>query len=61
MVESIFRLPTVKERTGLSRSSIYIKMKEGTFPKSISLGERAIGWPSSEIDKWIANQIKAAA
>ena len=58
MVQRILRLPTVIECTGISRSLIYLKMGEGTFPKSIKLGERAIGWPSTEIDSWIEEQIQ---
>lgn len=61
MVTTILRLPTVKSRTGLSRSSIYLRMSEGQFPKPISLGNgRAIGWISCEIDQWLEQQIQAS-
>ena len=61
MVKIILRLPTVINRTGLSRSSIYLRMSEGSFPQQISLGEdgRAIGWIESEINEWIDEQIKS--
>jgi prophage regulatory protein len=49
----ILRLPQVKSITGLSRSSIYAAVKRGDFPSSVSLGERAIGWRSIEIENWI--------
>nr|WP_280522142.1 AlpA family phage regulatory protein [Neptunomonas qingdaonensis] len=39
--------------TGLSRSSIYRKMAEGTFPHSLPAGERGVGWLKSEIMDWI--------
>ena len=55
--ESILRLPEVKARTGLSRSTIYLRMSEGTFPQSISLGPRNVGWVASEIDEWISDRI----
>ena len=58
MRKSIQRLPEVKDRTGLSRSSIYLKMKDGTFPSSIKLSKRAIGWPSDVIDHWIDQRIQ---
>jgi prophage regulatory protein len=58
MSQSIQRLPEVKNRTGLSRSSIYLKMKDGTFPPSIKLSKRAIGWPLASIDSWIEEQIQ---
>ena len=49
----ILRLNEVISRTGLSRSSIYAYMQESTFPKSISLGARAVGWLESDIEGWI--------
>jgi len=36
-------------------------MAEGTFPRSIKLGKRSIGWPSSAIDNWIDEQIQKSA
>lgn len=56
--ERFIRLPEVKLRTGLSRSTIYADMAKGIFPKSISLGERSIGWPESEINAWIEVRIQ---
>ncbi len=53
MSNKIIRLPAVKEITGLSRSSIYLRMSLGTFPKNISLGGRAVGWLESEINQWL--------
>lgn len=58
MSESILRLPQVKVRTGLSRSLIYLFIKEGKFPKQVNLGDRAVGWLESEIDRWIESRIK---
>ena len=60
MVTSILRLPEVKSRTGLSRSTIYLRVKQGTFPMSISLGERAVGWIDSEIQQWLDRQIESS-
>lgn len=58
MSTSILRLPAVMKRTGLARSTIYLRISEGSFPKSISLGEKAVGWIEADIDNWINNQIK---
>lgn len=58
MALTILRLPEVKARTGLSRSTIYLKMSEGSFPEPISLGARSVGWIESEIDAWIAQRIE---
>jgi prophage regulatory protein len=49
----VLRLPEVKTKTGKSRSEIYDGMKDGTFPGSIPIGERAVGWLEEEIDAWI--------
>jgi prophage regulatory protein len=54
---SMLRLRQVKERTGLSRSGIYQRISEGTFPKQISLGARSVGWIESEIEGWIIDRI----
>ncbi len=57
---TILRLPAVKERTGLSRSSIYLRISEGLFPKPISLGGRAVGWIEKEISDWVTQMIEAS-
>jgi prophage regulatory protein len=60
MVTAILRLPAVKARTGLSRSTIYLRVSEGTFPKPVSLGGRAVGWVEAEIQHWLEQQIQAS-
>ena len=54
----ILRRKQVEHRTGLSRSTIYLFIDEGTFPKPINLGSRSVGWIESEIDEWILSRIK---
>lgn len=46
---TILRCKQVKDWTGLSRSTIYLRIQEGTFPKPVNLGARAVGWPSTEV------------
>lgn len=58
MATAILRLPAVTARTGLSRSTIYLRISEGRFPKPVSLGGRAVGWIDSEIQGWLEKQIK---
>lgn len=53
----IIRLAEVKTATGLGRSSIYKFISEGTFPKPVSLGTRAVGWIEAEIDAWIESKV----
>ncbi|HIB83440.1 MAG TPA: AlpA family transcriptional regulator [Chromatiaceae bacterium] len=60
MTNTILRLPAVKVRTGLSRSSIYLRISTDDFPAPISLGGRAIGWVESDIDDWLAEKIEAS-
>ena len=57
MEQMILRLPKVKAITGLSRSTIYLRMSEGRFPKHISLGSRAVGWLKSEVNTWMEERI----
>jgi prophage regulatory protein len=49
MVNSILRLPAVKSETGSSRSTIYLRIQEGLWPKPVKLGPRSVGWPTSEV------------
>jgi len=55
----VMRLPEVINRTGLSRSSIYLRLRQGSFPEKINLGGRAVGWLDSEIDNWIQERISS--
>ncbi|MBV1870194.1 MAG: AlpA family transcriptional regulator [Gammaproteobacteria bacterium] len=58
MSHIVLRLPEVKKRTGLSRSSIYLRITNNEFPDSISLGGRAVGWLEEDIDEWIVTRIE---
>ena len=49
----ILRRKDVEEIVGLSRSTIYKLMSTGAFPRSIRLGQRAVGWRLSDIEAWI--------
>ena len=60
MTHTILRLPRVKARTGLSRSTIYLRVAEGSFPRPVSLGGRAVGWVESEVQKWLEQRIEAS-
>lgn len=60
MATTILRLPAVKARTGLSRSTIYLRVSEGRFPTPISLGGRAVGWIEDEVNDWLTKHIEAS-
>lgn len=53
--DRILRIKTVLERTGLSRSTMYRKMQNGTFPKNIQISTRCAGWRESAISAWLRN------
>lgn len=53
--DRILRLKTVLERTGLSRSTMYRKMQNGTFPKNVQISTRCAGWRESAINAWLHN------
>jgi len=56
---TILRRKQVENRVGLSRSHIYARIKEGTFPKQVRLGgKRAVGWVETEIDAWVAARVE---
>jgi prophage regulatory protein len=52
MVQKIYRLPEVMLLTGLSRSSIYLRISRQEFPKPLKLGRRAVGWTEGTIVDW---------
>lgn len=58
MSHTILRLPEVKQRTGLSRSTIYLRIANSEFPVPISLGGRSVGWLETSIDEWITAKIE---
>ena len=51
------RLKEVMHITGLGRTSVYNFMAEGKFPKSVSLGDRAVAWIESDIEEWMEQKV----
>ena len=60
MTHKILRLPQVKERVGLSRSTIYLRISKGEFPAPISLGGRAVGWLESDVNQWLVQKVESS-
>jgi len=58
MSHKILKLPEVQKATGKCRSAIYREISEGTFPKQINLGPRAVGWLESEVQQWIDSRVQ---
>ena len=46
---TILRRPAVSKETGYPRSTLYLRMNQGLWPKPVHLGERSVGWPSHEV------------
>jgi len=55
--DRIIRMDTVRDRTGLSRSTIYRKIAEGTFPPQIKISINGVGWKESDIDRWVSDPV----
>ena len=49
MLHTLLRLPAVKAQSGYSRSTIYLRMSQGLWTKSVSLGARAVAWPAGDV------------
>ena len=61
MVNAILRLPAVKAQSGASRSTIYLRIQQGLWPKPVKLGPRSVGWPASEVSALNAARISGMA
>ena len=55
MANKLLKRPEVEAVTGLSRASIYSKIKAGTFPLPVRLGSNSVAWRADDVDDWIAN------
>lgn len=59
--DRIIRLKTVLARTGLSRSTLYRKIADGTFPAQIRISVHGAGWRESSVNLWIADPVSYRA
>lgn len=55
--DRIIRLKTVIYRSGLSRSTVYRKINEGTFPPRVKVSLNGVGWRESELNRWIDDPV----
>lgn len=58
MNKKLLRLPEVIQKTGMKKSWIYKLIGENKFPRQIKLGDRAVAWLESDVDKWIEQQVE---
>ncbi|RSY86055.1 AlpA family phage regulatory protein [Sphingomonas koreensis] len=54
-LDRILRINTVLERTGLTRSTLYRKINDGTFPRQVAISRRCAGWRESAVNQWMRN------
>ena len=59
ITDRLLRLSEVQTRTALARSTIYRKMRDGSFPEPLKIGVRAVRWPESETKAWLAARPRA--
>lgn len=57
MKYKLMRISKVVELTGLSKTTIYLHISQGTFPRQIQLGKRSVAWIESEIEDWIEERM----
>jgi prophage regulatory protein len=55
--DRIIRLKTVLARTGLSRTTLYRKIGDGTFPRQVRISIHGAGWHESAVNRWIADPV----
>jgi len=57
---NMIRLPEVCRRLSVSRSTVYLMMSQGLFPKSVPVSTRSVAWLESEVDAYINARVSAA-
>jgi prophage regulatory protein len=59
MATSLLRLQQVIARTGLSRSAIYSRIANRTFPAPVRISERARAWVDAEVEEWVMDKVQS--
>ena len=58
----ILRMPAVLQLTGLSRTTLWRRVRSADFPPAVRLGgpeTRSVGWHASDVEAWIQNRPQA--
>ncbi len=55
--DRLLRLPEVEATSGLKKSTIYLLMKRGEFPRCVQVTTRCVAWPESRILQWVQDNI----
>lgn len=59
--DRILRLKAVLDMTGLTRTTLYRRMQDGTFPMNVQISPRCVGWRESAIKDWSRNPMSYSA
>ena len=59
IILKFLRRPQVERLTGLSLSTIYAMVADGSFPKQVKIGRRAVAWREADIDDWMLSRVKS--
>lgn len=59
-LDRFLRRKDVETATGLAKSTIYLRISEGSFPRPVPVGKRAVAWRESEVAAWQQLQIAQA-
>ena len=57
---ALYRISPLVKNIGVSKSTIWLWVKEGSFPKPIRLGKKSVAWLGSDIENWIQSRVNAA-
>jgi len=60
MTDTLLRLPQVRAKVGLSRSTIYRLVDAGKFPRPLKLSAQTVAWRASELDEWLESRPRTA-
>jgi prophage regulatory protein len=60
-VQKLLREPAVVEALGLSRSTLWVRIKHGLFPHPVRVGARSVAWPSREVEAVVAAHVAGSS
>lgn len=58
--DRLLRLPEIEQATGLKKSTLYLLMKRGQFPRCVQVTDRCVAWPESRVLQWVQDRISQA-
>lgn len=57
----LIAMPKVLQIAGISRSELWRRVANGTFPKPCRIGDRCTRWSRSECEQWAAERLAERA